>query len=178
MEAVEPIKGSQESMVLEMYLQKQPKAVPEPMPEGANLCVGIPYFKGKSPFTYNYLPPKGQRHLKRVISNRFKLQLWDEIHTIETLVGEQQETITLWMENHGIAFSDKNWNAVAKIYQRMRGVYRLRGTRAVSGGGALGLRRAEVPEVGVEGAEVALVTESVLVGGELDGIGTAGAHSG
>lgn len=128
MSPVEPIRGSQESMLLEMYLRKQPKAVPDPIPADATLCIGIPYFKGKSPYTYNYLSKKWLAHLKHLISNRFKLQLWDEVHTMETLVGRQDETITLWMENHGIAFSDKNWNAVAKIYQRMRGVYKKRGT--------------------------------------------------
>lgn len=128
MDPVEPIKGSVESITLSHYLTKNPLGRPEPIPEGATLCIGIPYNSRRSPYTYNFLPLSGQRALRRVISNRFKLCLWDEVHTIETLVGNQEDTITTFMENHGITYSDKNWNALAKIYQRLRGTYRLRAT--------------------------------------------------
>ena len=44
---VEPIRGSYESLVLQQWLTKQPAAIPEPIPEDANLAIEIPYFKDK-----------------------------------------------------------------------------------------------------------------------------------
>lgn len=120
---VEPIRGSYESMVLQHWLMKQPTAIPEPIPEDANLAIEIPYFKDKDPRYYNYLTKTAKQHLAKAIANSFRIQLWEELHQFDVKLNRQDETIYIFMENHGISCTDTNWNAIAKIYQRCRHLY-------------------------------------------------------
>ena len=120
---VEPIRGSYESLVLQQWLTKQPAAIPEPIPEDANLAIEIPYFKDKDPRTYNYLTKTAKTHLAKAIANAFRIQLWEELHQFDVKLNRQDETIYIFMENHGLSINDTNWNAIAKIYQRCRAVY-------------------------------------------------------
>ena len=62
-------------------------------------------------------------HLAKAIANAFRIQLWEELHQFDVKLNRQDETIYIFMENHGISINDTNWNAIAKIYQRCRAVY-------------------------------------------------------
>lgn len=124
---VEPIRGSQESRILEQFLQKQPSAVPDPIPEGATIAIAIPYFRDKDPRVYNYLGEHAKRVLAKAISERFKREMWDELHCFLSYLRQRErkdELIYCFMENHGIELNETNWLAIDKIYQRARDVYR------------------------------------------------------
>lgn len=126
---VEPIRGSHEYLVLQRWLMKQPSPVPEPIPEDANLAIQIPYFRDKDPRTYNYLTKTAKAHLAKSIAQAFRIQLWEELHQFDVRINRQDETIFCFMENHGIACEESNWNAIAKIYQRCRNVYNVKKMR-------------------------------------------------
>lgn len=114
-------KGSQESRILQVFLKKRPSDAVEP--ECANIALVVPSFAGKDPFYYNWLGPYGREKLKEAIRTRFCLQLWDELHTFRNVTSRQDNAIWAFMEAHGIACTETNWNALAKIYQRMRFAY-------------------------------------------------------
>lgn len=126
---VDPIKGSQECLILKRFLKKQPTAIPEPIPEKANLAIAIPYFQERDPRVYNYLGPHAKAKLGKTIAESFRICLWDEIHQFAAWTRRQDETIFCFMENHGIACNETNWNAIAKVYQRMRNVYNVQKSR-------------------------------------------------
>ncbi|MCQ2345718.1 MAG: hypothetical protein MJZ82_03005 [Paludibacteraceae bacterium] len=124
---VEPIRNSQESRILEQFLQKQPSAVPEPVPEDATIAIAIPYYRDKDPRTYNYLGAHAKLLLAKAISERFKREMWDELHCFLSYLHQRErkdELIYCFMENHGIELTETNWLAIDKIYQRARDVYR------------------------------------------------------
>ena len=52
---VELPRGSVESDILQLFLNKQPEDMPDEKREDANLVIAIPTFKHKDPRTYNYL---------------------------------------------------------------------------------------------------------------------------
>ena len=56
---VVPVRGSQESDVINMHLAKQPDAVPAKVPEDATIAIVIPSFTGKPVEYYNYVPQSG-----------------------------------------------------------------------------------------------------------------------
>lgn len=121
---VKPVGGSLESKLLERYLEKQPNAVPAPVPEGATIAIAIPVFKNKHPMFYNYLPPMACNQLANIISSRFNIELFQDLHQFKNVLRRQNSVIDAWMENHCIEYNDTNWNAIAKIYQRQRDCYR------------------------------------------------------
>lgn len=127
LDPVSPIRGSQESRIMEQFLRKQPSPVPEPIPEDANLAIAIPYFRDRDPRTYNYLPKHAKCMLAYTIAERFKRELWDELHPFLSYVRKKEridELIYCFMENHAIEITDTNWNAISKIYSRCRDVYK------------------------------------------------------
>ncbi len=122
---LEPVvipRGSQECRVLQYFLQKQPSHIVSE-PDDANLAIIIPYFRDKNPLYYNYLGQHGRQKLADTIRNRFLLNLWDELHSFPHALSRQDNAIYAFMEAHGIEYDEKNWNALAKIYQRQRNVY-------------------------------------------------------
>ena len=133
-EVVVPIRGSQESKILEYFLQKQPCAVPElGVPEGATLALGIPCYKYKNPLYFNYLGKNAKKMLVQTIRDRFAIELWQELHTFENVLSRQDNAIFSFMEAHGIECTETNWNALAKIYQRSKDAYQkhlIRGKRS------------------------------------------------
>lgn len=123
---VRPIRGSQESDVIQMHLAKQPGPVPDPVPEDATIAIIIPSFTGKPVEYYNYVPQSGLDHLEETIRYRFKSQLFEDIHEARRKVPQSRIDllITAWMEDHCIEYDDTNFNTLLKIYQRRRDVYR------------------------------------------------------
>ena len=115
-----PIKrGSSEADLLELFLKKEPKDpdyIPQIKPLPGQVEILLPAFKHKDTRTYHYLPPRGEICLHACIRNRFKVQLWKDIQTLQNVIEE-------WMEAHGIEVDDTNWNTIAKIEQRTRAVY-------------------------------------------------------
>ena len=115
-------RGSQESRILQCFLKKKPQQFVKE-PEDANIALVIPYFHNKDPFYYNYLGKYGREKLIDAIRTRFQLQLWEELHTFKNALSRQDNAIFAFMEVHGIECNETNWNAIAKIYQRLRNAY-------------------------------------------------------
>lgn len=121
---VRPLRGSMESALLEMFLQTPP---PEYVPEReAPGCVAIelPNFRNKDTRYYFYLPPKAREALIACIRNRFDIDMWNSLHKFSAIFQRQDHLIYAFMEKHGIEMNEKNWNAIAKRYQRKRDIYR------------------------------------------------------
>ncbi len=116
-------RGSIESKVLEVYLAKQPAAVPD-IDRGGKVAIAIPSFRLKPPTVYNHLPKHAREALLGCIRNRFDIALWSDLHHFGNIGRRQEELIFAWMEKNGIAINERNWNAIAKRYQRQRIAYR------------------------------------------------------
>lgn len=121
---VELPRGSVESDILQLFLDKQPEDMPDERREDANLVIAIPTFKHKDPRTYNYLPPKAVHCLHKCLRSRFDVQLWNDLHLVHPKAKMLKELIEAWMESHGIEFDETNWCAISKRYQRKRELYR------------------------------------------------------
>lgn len=117
------IKGSIESKFLELALAKWPENVTPLPPDPSDVAIVIPFFRTKPPYTYNYLSKRSVNAIIGIIRNRFDVELWKAIHSFGRINEETKEIIYAWMENNGIEDSEKNWNAIAKRYQRLRAVY-------------------------------------------------------
>ncbi|WP_407405099.1 hypothetical protein [Sodaliphilus sp.] len=119
------IRGSVESNILELFLQKIPRGL-EPQTEAkeGQVAIRIPVFKSKDPAYYRYLGPKGRNALTTCIRNRFDVELWKDLHKVGVVSTKRQDqVIYAWMEMHGIELEEKNWCAIAKRYQRKRNIY-------------------------------------------------------
>ena len=119
-------KNSAEADILELFLTPQPKSPdfrPQLKPLEGQVEIILPCFKHKDIRTYNYLPQKGEMCLHACVRNRFKVQLWKDLHTVGNVVRRTDIAISEWMKEHGITDDDRNWNTIAKILQRKRAVY-------------------------------------------------------
>ena len=119
-------RGSAEADILELWLTKPPKDpnwVPQLAPLPGQVEIILPYFDRKEIRTYNYLSKRGEICLRACFKNRFRVQLWKDLHTIGNVIRRNDIAISEWMEQHGIEDNDKNWNTIAKILQRKRAVY-------------------------------------------------------
>lgn len=123
---VQLTRGSVESKTLELYMAKLPEGIEPEVCSDGKLAVRIPTFRNRPPETYNYLPPRAMSMLLNLIRNRFDIQLWEELHHFGKIGKRQDELIYAWMEKHGIEPTEKNWNAIAKRYQRQRNIYLMR----------------------------------------------------
>ena len=120
------LRGSVESKILENFIAKRPNDVlPETAGEG-RLAIAIPTFRHRPPATYNFLPQRATAALLNIIRNRFDISMWNELHHFGKIDKRQDDLIYAFMEKHGIEASEKNWNAIAKRYQRLRNVYLMR----------------------------------------------------
>lgn len=121
---VKLIRGSIESHLLEMFLSTRPKDyVPER--DGLNfVCIQLPKFRSKDTRDNFYLPPKAAEALKACIRNRFDIDMWNTLHRFDALFQRQDELIYAFMEKRNIELTEKNWNTIAKRYQRKRDIYK------------------------------------------------------
>ena len=119
---VSPIRNSLESKILKEYLTKQPSE--GPTHRLANLAIAIPYYRNRDPRIYNYLNPKAKGLLYQTMRNRFQIQLWRAIHSIDTEVTRKDLAITAWMAQNGIEYNDTNYNSIVKVYDRLEATYR------------------------------------------------------
>ncbi len=114
---------SAERDVLEVFLSRPPEGyIPEPYREGM-LRIVVPEFKGRPADRWFYLSDTARRALTQCIKARFDLQMWNELSRFGYLGEQQKDLIYAWMELHGIEINDKNWNMIAKRYQRKRNYY-------------------------------------------------------
>ena len=117
-------RGSMEWCLLEQFLQTPPADyVPQVGGEGF-VCIELPNFRSKDTRYNYYLPPKATETLKACIRNRFDIALWNALHRFAALFQRQDNLIYAFMEANGIDMTEKNWNAIAKRYQRKRDIYK------------------------------------------------------
>ena len=118
---------SPEADILQLYLTLPPKEdyTPQFEPKEGELEILIPYFRHPDTRKYFYLPKKGMIALKECIKNRFRVQLWKDLHTIGVLIKRKDISISEWMEEHGIEETETNWNTIAKILQRKHAIYKV-----------------------------------------------------
>lgn len=114
---------STENRILEISLIRLPHNAKPDMPTETSVAIAIPSFKYKPPSSYNYLPAKAREELKRVIRSRFIVQLFTDLHRFGYIGKRKDNLFYAWMDAHGIAPTETNWCAIAKIYQRMHRNY-------------------------------------------------------
>ena len=118
------MRGSIESGLLETFLQTPPEDyVPEVEEEG-KLAIIIPSFRHKPPERFFYLPPMAVDAVVTCIRRRFDVCMWQTLHRFSSVFQRQDKLIYAFMEKHGIDPTEKNWNAIAKRYQRKRDIYK------------------------------------------------------
>ena len=114
---------SAERDVLEVFISRPPESyIPEPYQPGM-LRILLPEFKGRSTDRWFFLSNVARRALVQCIKSRSDLQLWNELSRFGYIGTNQKDLIYAWMEKHGIPINDKNWNTIAKRYQRKRNYY-------------------------------------------------------
>ena len=117
------IRGSVESKLLQRATVPQPpNTLPHRQAEG-EVAVCIPYSKSHDPRTYNYITETGKRALISRIKDDFDLDVWDFLHDFGKVGTQQKDLIFLFMEQRGIHEDGSCWDAIAKIYQRLRKNY-------------------------------------------------------
>ena len=117
------IRGSVESKILEVYLTHRPEDLLPDIGGEGKLAIAIPSFRNRPPEVFNYLPKAALNSLLSIIRSRFDVKLWEELHHFGKIGKRQDELIYAWMNKHGIDSTEKNWNAIAKRYQRQRNIY-------------------------------------------------------
>lgn len=117
-------RGSVESLILEHSLRKQPRNLTPELDHTGKVAIVIPSFPRKSPLYYNHLPLPAQMELRNCIRNRFIIAMWRALHRFEQVGEQQKEAIYNWMNEQHIEDTETNWNAIAKLYQRKRNIYR------------------------------------------------------
>lgn len=117
------LRGSVESKILENYLIARPQDELPEICHCGKLPIAIPYFRYRPPATYNFLPRRAMASLLSIIRSRFDVVLWSELHHFGKIDKRQDNLIYAFMEKHGIEQTEKNWNAIAKRYQRQRNIY-------------------------------------------------------
>ena len=119
-------RGSAEADILELWRTKPPKDPqwqPQLTPLPGQVEIILPYFQTKNIRYNSFLSPRGEICLRACLKNRFRVQLWKELHTIGNVIRRNDIAISEWMEAHGIEDNDTNWNTIAKTLQRKRAVY-------------------------------------------------------
>lgn len=118
------IRGSMEWCLLEQFLKTPPDDyVPQTSAPGL-LCIELPNFRSKDTRYNYYLPPRAADALKACIRTRFDIVMWSALHKFANLFQRQDNLIYAFMESNGIELTEKNWNAIAKRYQRKRDIYK------------------------------------------------------
>lgn len=117
-------RGSAENDVLEYTITCQPKDEPPQLRQEGDLAIEVPDFKSKPQPYYCYINPKAKEMLAHIIYVRFRMQLWQDLNSIERLQCPITDMIYEWMERHGIDDDPKNWETIRQIFFRQRKQYR------------------------------------------------------
>lgn len=114
-------KRSPERDVLAFFLKKRPEDLRGDIDPKANLIIQIPYFRDKpAERGYTYLPPKACKLLIRRLKTRLRIQLWEDMHTLDNYQREISSIVWAWMEANGIELTATNWETIRQMYFRMR----------------------------------------------------------
>ena len=117
------IRGSIESKLLQRVTVPLPEgSIPQKKKED-EVAIVIPYNKHHDPRTYNYITETGKRCMVQLIKNAFDVEVWEFLHDFGKIGKKQKDLIYLFMEQHGIKENGSDWDAIAKIYQRLRNIY-------------------------------------------------------
>lgn len=123
-EPVRLVRGSVEWGLLEEYLTTAPRGYAPPVSHEGCVAIELPNFRSKDTRDNYYLPPRATEALKACIRNRFDIAMWGALHRFANIFARQDHLIYAFMEKNGIELTEKNWNAIAKRYQRKRDIYR------------------------------------------------------
>ena len=122
---VQLIQGSIESKVLQRATVKLPENILPPRLQEGEVAIKLPYSKAHDPRTYNYLTAAGKSSMLVMIKSDFDIDLWNFLHDLGKLTRiQQKELIHLFMEQRGIKEDGTCFDAIAKIYQRLRNIYK------------------------------------------------------
>ena len=118
-------KRSAEADILEFFLKPTPQgmkpAIKADFPDAISIV--LPTFKHKDPTYFNYLPPHAMTALARCIYTRFRVKLWEDLHSLHNADCCITDLIYAWMEHNGIECSEKNWETIRQLYFRKRKIY-------------------------------------------------------
>lgn len=117
-------RGSMEWCLLEQFLKTPPPDYVPRTSEPGMLCIELPNFRSKDTRYNYYLPPRAADALKACIRTRFDIEMWNALYKFANLFQRQDNLIYAFMEKNGIELTEKNWNAIAKRYQRKRDIYK------------------------------------------------------
>ncbi len=117
------IRGSIESKLLQRATFPLPAGVLPPRQQEDEIAVCIPYSKSHDPRTYNYITETSKNVLIARIKEDFDLDVWDYLYDFGKIGKQQKDLIYLFMEQRGIHEDGTCWDAIAKIYQRLRNIY-------------------------------------------------------
>lgn len=120
---VQLIRGSIESKLLQRATVKMPENILPPRQQEGEVAICIPYSKSHDPRIYNYITETGKRALIQRIKEDFDLDVWEYLHDFGKVGTQQKDLIYLFMEQRGIKEDGTCWDAIAKIYQRLRKNY-------------------------------------------------------
>lgn len=117
------VRGSVESKMLQRVTVKLPAGQLPQRQQPGEIAIIIPYSKTHDPRTYNYITETGKRCLMQLIKNAFDVEVWEFLHDFGRIGKKQKDLIYLFMEQNGIQETGSDWDAIAKIYQRLRNIY-------------------------------------------------------
>ena len=116
-------RGSIESKMLQRAtVQQPPDTFPARKQEG-EVAIQIPYSKSHDPRYYNHITETGKRAMIDRIKDDFDMDVWEFLHDFGKVGKQQKNLIYLFMEQRGILEDGTCWDAIAKIYQRLRNLY-------------------------------------------------------
>ena len=121
-------RGTVERDIIKCFIAERPEDC-KPQPPNGRLAIEIPEDKLRSPERYNYLKPAAVAALKTCIYNRFRMQVWNELHQFKHCDRLITDIIAAWMEKKGIEYTEKNWETIRQMYFRQRQKYQQKTAR-------------------------------------------------
>ncbi|MDE6791786.1 MAG: hypothetical protein K2J48_01700 [Muribaculaceae bacterium] len=116
-------KGSPFNSFLRVFLRNKRERIEEPDFEAdQEVQITVPSFPGKDPYSFNWLPAKARKQFAELIREYFDAELFNDMSRFDIVSRRKQrsELLILWMEQHGIEPTDKNFCAVNKRLQLLR----------------------------------------------------------
>lgn len=122
-EPVDLIRGSIESKMLQRATVQLPYGESPARKQDGETAIRIPYSKSHDPRTYNHITKTGKSALLCRIKEDFDIDVWEFLHDFGKVGQQQKDLIYLFMEQRGIKEDGTCWDAIAKIYSRLRKNY-------------------------------------------------------
>ena len=130
-EPVSLIRGSIESKLLQRCTVPCPDGIPAPRKQEGEIAIKLPYSKSHDPRVYNHITDMGKKAFVKRVKADFDIDVWEYLHDFGKIGKQQKELIYLFMEQRGILEDGTCWDAIAKIYQRLRNIYLTKNRRKV-----------------------------------------------